>query len=43
MALADLERDGHGYLVDLNQWDERIAAELAEEEGVNLTDESETN
>jgi sulfur relay (sulfurtransferase) DsrC/TusE family protein len=23
MALADLERDGHGYLVDLNQWDER--------------------
>ena len=40
MALADLERDGHGYLVDLNQWNESIAAELAEEEGVNLTDES---
>jgi tRNA 2-thiouridine synthesizing protein E len=36
MALADLERDGHGYLVDLNQWDESIAAELAEEEGVNF-------
>jgi sulfur relay (sulfurtransferase) DsrC/TusE family protein len=27
MALADLERDGHGYLVDLNQWDESIAAD----------------
>ena len=40
MALADLERDDHGYLVDLNQWNEDIAAELAEEEGVNLTDES---
>ncbi len=40
MALADLERDEHGYLVDLNVWNEDIAAELAEEEGVNLTDES---
>lgn len=40
MALADLERDGHGYLVDLNAWDEGVASELAEEEGVNLTDES---
>lgn len=40
MALADLERDEHGYLVDLNQWSESIATELAEEEGVNLTDES---
>ncbi|SMN15690.1 tRNA 2-thiouridine synthesizing protein E [uncultured Candidatus Thioglobus sp.] len=40
MALANLERDGHGYLVDLNAWDRDIATELAEEEGVNLTDES---
>jgi tRNA 2-thiouridine synthesizing protein E len=40
MALADLERDGHGYLVDLNAWNEDIATELAEEEGVNLTDDS---
>ncbi len=40
MALADLERDEHGYLVDLNQWSESIATELAEEEGVNLTDKS---
>jgi len=40
MALANLERDEHGYLVDLNVWNEDIAVELAEEEGVNLTDES---
>ncbi|CAB9540522.1 Similar to tRNA 2-thiouridine synthesis protein TusE and issimilatory sulfite reductase, gamma subunit [uncultured Gammaproteobacteria bacterium] len=40
MALADLERDGHGYLVNLDTWDRDIATELAEEEGVNLTDES---
>jgi len=40
MALADLERDEHGYLVDLNDWNEDIAREFAEEEGVNLTDES---
>ncbi|HAD99171.1 MAG TPA: sulfur relay protein DsrC, partial [Gammaproteobacteria bacterium] len=40
MALADLERDAHGYLVDLNAWNEDIAAELAEEEGVNLTEDS---
>jgi tRNA 2-thiouridine synthesizing protein E len=40
MALADLERDGHGYLVDLDVWNEDIATELAEEEGVNLTDDS---
>ena len=40
MALADLERDGHGYLVDLDAWNEDIATELAEEEGVNLTDDS---
>lgn len=40
MALADLERDEHGYLVDLNEWNEDIARELAAEEGVNLVDES---
>ncbi len=40
MKLADLERDGHGYLVDLNAWNEDIAIELAEEEDVTLTAES---
>jgi tRNA 2-thiouridine synthesizing protein E len=40
MALADLERDGNGYLVDVNAWNEDIARELAEEENVNLTEES---
>jgi tRNA 2-thiouridine synthesizing protein E len=40
MALADLERDAHGYLVDLNTWTEEVAKEIAEEEGVSLTAES---
>jgi tRNA 2-thiouridine synthesizing protein E len=40
MALADLERDGNGYLTDVNAWNEDVAREIAEEEGVNLTDES---
>ena len=40
MALVDLERDEHGYLIDLNQWNEDIAHEIAEEEGVTLTDDS---
>ncbi len=40
MALADLERDGHGYLANLDDWNEDIAKEIAEEEGVALTDDS---
>jgi tRNA 2-thiouridine synthesizing protein E len=40
MALANLERDAHGYLVDLNTWTEEVAKEIAEEEGVSLTAES---
>lgn len=40
MALADLERDAHGYLVDFNTWNEDIAAEIATEEGVNLSEDS---
>ncbi|HIE77876.1 MAG TPA: TusE/DsrC/DsvC family sulfur relay protein [Candidatus Thioglobus sp.] len=40
MALADLDRDDHGYLTDLNTWDEDIAKEMAEEEGVALTEDS---
>jgi tRNA 2-thiouridine synthesizing protein E len=40
MALADLEKDAHGYLIDLSTWTEEIAHEIAEEEGVVLTAES---
>ena len=40
MILADLERDGHGYLANLSDWNEDIAKELAEEEGVALTEDS---
>lgn len=40
MALADLDRDEHGYLVDLSVWNEDIAREFAEEEDVVLTEDS---
>ena len=40
MTLSELKRDEHGYLVNLNDWNEDIAAELAEEEGISLTDDS---
>jgi tRNA 2-thiouridine synthesizing protein E len=31
-------RDKEGFLLDLTQWNESVAAELAAEEGVTLTD-----
>lgn len=40
MLLRELERDEHGYLLNLNEWDENIAYELAEEDGVTLTPDS---
>jgi len=33
------ERDGDGYLVDMNSWTEEIAASMAAADGVELDDE----
>lgn len=32
-----IEVDNDGYLVDLNQWDNEVARELAEQENISLT------
>lgn len=40
MALADLSKDEHGYLTDLNDWNEEIAQEIADGEGIVLTADS---
>ncbi|HTY98513.1 MAG TPA: TusE/DsrC/DsvC family sulfur relay protein [Rhodocyclaceae bacterium] len=34
-----VETDEEGYLVNLNDWDEAIAAELAKSENVNMTEQ----
>ncbi len=34
MALESVERSENGYLVDVNSWNEEIAAELFVEEGI---------
>ncbi len=33
------ERDGDGYLVDMNDWTPEVAKAMAEADGVELTDE----
>jgi tRNA 2-thiouridine synthesizing protein E len=40
MALADLARDGNGYLENNADWSEDIAREIAAEEGIELSAES---
>ena len=39
MALDAIERTDKGYLVDSNDWNEEIAAELFAEEGIDPTEE----
>ncbi len=39
MALESVERTENGYLVDMNDWNEEIAAELFAEEGIEPTEE----
>ncbi len=38
LAGIEVELDENGYLTDLSQWNREVAAALAEEEGVQLTD-----
>lgn len=33
-----IETDAHGYLLDLNQWNEEIARSLAQRENIELTE-----
>lgn len=39
MSLDSVERTENGYLVDINDWNEEIAAELFAEEDINPTEE----
>lgn len=34
-----IQLDDEGYLIEPNDWDENVAAYLAEQEGIELTDE----
>ena len=34
-----IERDGHGYLLDPHQWDQRVAKAIALEEDIELSDD----
>ncbi len=39
MALESVERTDNGYLVNINDWNEEIAAEIFAEEGIDPTQE----
>lgn len=39
MSIQIPERDGDGFLKDMNQWNEEIMYAMAEEDNFNLTDE----
>ena len=41
LAVGDkiVERDGHGYLIDPDKWDEDVAKAIADEEGLVLGEE----
>lgn len=38
-ALAQVETDGEGFLVDRDQWSEEVAREMAAADGFEMTDE----
>ena len=35
----NLERDGDGFLVDMNQWNEEVMIEMAKQDGFEITEE----
>ncbi len=39
MSIRIPERDGDGYLVDMNEWTEEIGRAMAEADGFEMTDE----
>ncbi|MCA9023720.1 MAG: TusE/DsrC/DsvC family sulfur relay protein [Planctomycetaceae bacterium] len=39
LAGLDISVDNEGYLTDLSQWTREVAEEIAEEEGIEMTDQ----
>lgn len=39
VAGLDISVDSEGYLTDLGQWTREVAAEIAKEEGIEMTDQ----
>jgi TusE/DsrC/DsvC family sulfur relay protein len=39
MTMSNIERDGDGFLADMNTWSEDVMFEMAKIDGVELTDQ----